>query len=62
MRSDRLTAGLSFNGRTRPTGWKSAPERAQIQDELQEARTEAGHAQSDQVHMARDVSMMFNEL
>src|SRR3954471_20311003 len=45
-----------------PTGWKSAPERAQIQDELQEARAEADHAKADQVHMVRDVSMMFNEL
>src|SRR3954469_2044606 len=45
-----------------PTGWKSAPERAQRQDELQEARAEADHAKADQVHMVRDVSMMFNEL
>jgi hypothetical protein len=45
-----------------PTGWKSAPERAQIQDELQEAWAEADHAKVDQVRMARDVSMMFDEL
>jgi hypothetical protein len=28
----------------------------------QEARAEAGHAKSDQVRMARDVSVMFDEL
>src|SRR3954471_5574569 len=63
MRSDRLAAWvLAPMAEHAPTGWKSAPERAQIQDELQEARAEADHAQADQVHMVRDVSMMFNEL
>jgi len=33
-----------------------------LQDQLQEARAEADHAKSDQVHMARDVSIMFDEL
>jgi chromosome segregation ATPase len=37
-------------------------ERAQLQDQLQEALAEANHAKSDQVRMARDVSMMFDEL
>jgi hypothetical protein len=37
-------------------------ERAQLQDELQEARAEAGHAKADQVRMARDVATMFDEL
>jgi chromosome segregation ATPase len=37
-------------------------ERAQLQDQLQEALAEADHAKSDQVRMARDVSMMFDEL
>ena len=37
-------------------------ERAQLQDQLQEALAEADHAKSDQVRMARDVSVMFDEL
>jgi hypothetical protein len=37
-------------------------ERAQLQNELQEARAEANHAKADQVHMARDVAGMFDEL
>jgi chromosome segregation ATPase len=37
-------------------------DRAQLQDELQEARAEADHAKSDQVRMARDVATMFDEL
>jgi chromosome segregation ATPase len=37
-------------------------ERAQLQDELQEARAEADHAKADQVRMARDVAVMFDEL
>src|SRR3954453_18191163 len=37
-------------------------ERAQLQDELQEARAEANHAKADQVRMAQDVTSMFNEL
>jgi uncharacterized phage infection (PIP) family protein YhgE len=37
-------------------------ERAQLQDELQETRAEADHAEADQVRMARDVSVMFDEL
>jgi hypothetical protein len=37
-------------------------ERAQLQDELQEARAEADHAKADQVRMARDVATMFDEL
>jgi hypothetical protein len=34
----------------------------QLQDELQEARAEANHAKADQVRMARDVAIMFDEL
>jgi chromosome segregation ATPase len=37
-------------------------ERAQLQDELQEARAEADHAKADQVRMARDAAVMFDEL
>jgi hypothetical protein len=37
-------------------------ERAQLQDELQEARAEADHTKADQVRMARDVSVMFEDL
>src|SRR3954451_16984515 len=37
-------------------------ERAQLQDELREARAEADHAKADQVRMAQDVAGMFNEL
>ena len=37
-------------------------ERAQLQDELQEASAEVDHAKSDQVRMARDVATMFDEL
>jgi chromosome segregation ATPase len=37
-------------------------ERAQLQDQLQEARTEADHAKTDQVRMACDVTTMFDEL
>jgi chromosome segregation ATPase len=37
-------------------------ERGQLQDELQEALAEADHAKSDQVRMACDVSVMFDEL
>lgn len=37
-------------------------ERAQLQDELQEARADADHAKADQVRMAGDVTTMFNEL
>jgi chromosome segregation ATPase len=37
-------------------------ERAQLQDQLQEALAEADHAKSDQVRMARDVATMFDEL
>src|SRR4051812_18123597 len=37
-------------------------ERDRLQDQLQEALAEADHAKSDQVRMARDVSMMFDEL
>jgi chromosome segregation ATPase len=37
-------------------------ERDQLQDQLQEALAEADHAKSDQVRMARDVSVMFDEL
>jgi hypothetical protein len=37
-------------------------DRAQLQDELQEARAEADHAKSDQVRMARDAATMFDEL
>ena len=37
-------------------------ERTQLQDQLQEALAEADHAKSDQVRMARDVSVMFDEL
>jgi chromosome segregation ATPase len=37
-------------------------ERAKLQDELQEARTEANHAKGDQVRMARDVATMFDEM
>lgn len=37
-------------------------ERAQLQDELQEARAEADQAKSDQVRLARDVATMFDEL
>jgi predicted RNase H-like nuclease (RuvC/YqgF family) len=39
-----------------------AAERTQLQDELQEARAEADHAKSDQVRMARDVAVMFEDL
>jgi hypothetical protein len=34
----------------------------QLQDGLQEARTEADHATADQVCMAGDVATLFNEL
>ena len=37
-------------------------ERAQLQDELQEARADADHAKADQVRMARDVATMFDEM
>jgi chromosome segregation ATPase len=37
-------------------------ERAQLQDELQEARAEADAAKSDQVRMARDIATMFEDL
>jgi hypothetical protein len=37
-------------------------DRAQLQEELQEARAEADHAKSDQMRMARDVATMFDEL
>jgi chromosome segregation ATPase len=37
-------------------------ERDRLQDQLQEALAEADHAKSDQVRMARDVTMMFDEL
>jgi hypothetical protein len=37
-------------------------ERAQFQDQLQEALAEADHAKADQVRMARDVTTMFDEL
>ena len=37
-------------------------ERAQLQDELREARAEADHAKADQVRMAQDVAGMFDEL
>jgi chromosome segregation ATPase len=37
-------------------------ERAQLQDQLQEALAEAAHAKADQVRMARDVATMFDEL
>jgi hypothetical protein len=37
-------------------------ERAQLQDELQEALAEADHAKSDQVRITRDVAGMFDEL
>jgi hypothetical protein len=37
-------------------------DRAQLQDELQEARAEADAAKGDQVRMARDVDTMFDEL
>jgi hypothetical protein len=33
-----------------------------LQDQLQEARADADHAKADQVRMARDVTMMFDEL
>jgi hypothetical protein len=39
-----------------------AAEVQRLQDELQEARAETDHAKSDQVRMARDVSVMFDEL
>jgi chromosome segregation ATPase len=39
-----------------------AAEVQRLQDQLQEAQAEAGHAKADQVRMARDVSMMFDEL
>ena len=47
--------------------WWSALSRAalilgQLQDGLQEARTEADHATADQVCMAGDVATLFNEL
>jgi chromosome segregation ATPase len=37
-------------------------ERAQLQDQLQEALAEVDHAKSDQIRMAQDVAGMFNEL
>lgn len=37
-------------------------ERDRLQDQLQEALAEADYAKSDQVRMARDVSVMFDEL
>ena len=37
-------------------------ERAQFQNELQEARAEADHAKADQIRMARDVTTVFDEL
>jgi predicted transcriptional regulator len=37
-------------------------ERAQLQDRLQEALAEADYAKSDQIRMARDMTMMFDEL
>jgi hypothetical protein len=37
-------------------------ERAQLQEELQEARAEADHAKSDQMRMARDIATMFDKL
>lgn len=37
-------------------------ERDRLQDQLQEALAEADQAKSDQVRMARDVSVMFDEL
>jgi hypothetical protein len=37
-------------------------ERAQLQDKLQEALAEADHAKADQVRMARDVSIMFDDM
>src|SRR5688500_17371480 len=37
-------------------------ERGRLQDQLQDALAEADHAKADQVRMARDVSMMFDEL
>jgi hypothetical protein len=37
-------------------------ERDRLQEQLQEALAEADHAKSDQVRIARDVSMMFDEL
>jgi hypothetical protein len=37
-------------------------DRAQLQDQLEEARADADHTKADQVHMARDVATMFDEL
>jgi chromosome segregation ATPase len=37
-------------------------ERAQLQDQLEEARADADHTKADQVRMARDVATMFDEL
>jgi hypothetical protein len=37
-------------------------ERDRLQDQLHEARAEADHAKADQVRMARDVTVMFDEL
>jgi chromosome segregation ATPase len=37
-------------------------DRTRLQDELQKVRAEADHAKADQVRMARDVAMTFDEL
>jgi chromosome segregation ATPase len=37
-------------------------ERDHLRNDLQEARAEADHAKADQVRMARDVAVMFDEL
>jgi hypothetical protein len=63
---DRVTADEAARrdevARLRQDKERLAEGRAQLQDELQEARAEADHAKADQVRMARGVATMFDDL